>query len=660
MNELRMENNERKSFIFRLIVSILGIIGVVFLIIILFWVVDSYKHEITHQFSIIYTTIAFSIISFIAILILDRNQKINKLVETKKGWNFKWIIILPLSFLPQIILFFYYLKGTDFEQDIFSSINLDFFVFGLTSIIGFISVVNLYFSLKNLRESIELSKKLRQHTNRLKFRIFAFYALSFMIFTTYGMIYAYQNLLNFPPPTITAGNGHTDGPWLNYYNNNPDTSIAVSWLTTEYKNTELIYGTSPTNLNMTAYGEPGYLHHVFLSGLLPNTTYYYKINENFEQDHIFVYPNVFNFTTATSKQVNPYFKFAFVGDMQPDNDLMITHNKIVAEGLLNGDFNFICQLGDMADSGTDVEDWHKLFEAYSLYASHTPTIQTIGNHDWSGGVGSSNWAALFPFPFENPRKGRYYSFDYQNAHIVSIDNFERTYTMSDEQLNWLKNDLKNAKARGQQWIFVMFHLSLMTVATSGHYFDLQKILVPIFDQYDVDFVFYAHDHDYQHYNFTYGANGHLFDPSHTWPHHQIHYFCSGGGGANLETNYGVLTMSNRVEEVTWWNTSLNAYETITYTKTKWNNSRYYKHASFTTNYTMEGEYYGKYYYNSPNEQITDEYAVKEFGFDYAEETFHYIQVEINGSQCIISARYPNGDLIAGPAGSYPQQFIFNK
>jgi len=422
----------------------------------------------------------------------------------------------------------------------------------------------------------------------------------------------------------------------------------------------LVYGIDPINLNMTATGAPGYIHHVFLSGLQPNTTYYYKIDEEFEQEHNLIYPNVFNFTTSSSKASIPSFKFAVVGDMQPENEIMIQQNILVAKGLLNGNFNFIFQLGDMANSGSELEDWHRLFQSYCIVSSHTPTMQAIGNHDWDGGVGSSNFGVLFPFPYVNQKRGRYYSFDYLNAHIISIDNFERTYSMRKDQIDWLINDIQNARSRGQDWIFVMFHLSLITVSTSAHYFDLQKTLVPIFDKYGVDFVFFEHDHDYQHYNFTYGVNGHLFDPTHNWSHHEIHYFCSGGGGANLEVDYGVLTMNNRIEQFQWWNYSKNSYEILTYTKQKWNSFKYYEHPDFSENYTMGGDHFGKYYYNTPKEQVTDEYAVNEFGFEYAEQTFHYIEIEINGNQCTISARYPNGELIAGPNGLYPQNFTFTK
>ncbi|MHA1820823.1 MAG: metallophosphoesterase [Promethearchaeota archaeon] len=648
----------------KVIFPILGLIGAINLGVLLYILLVSYSDKIGAQTPIIVITIGLYIFSYIFISYLDRNEKVEKIGfiiadlfkgqnkgSTREGINLKWIPILVLGFLPELILFIYYISSADLSQDILSTINLNFVVFFITSTLCFLGVITIYFSIKNFRSI--------KHTHKIKFPLFSAYAILMLILGSFGVSMAYNYLFNFPPAMILKGNGHTDGPWLNYFNDSPNSSIAISWTTKEYNSSIVYYGTDKYNLNLKATGEPGFVHHVYLNNLEPNTTYYYKIYEKFENEHILDNSeNIFNFTTAASDA--SYFKFAFIGDMQPTDDLMIKHNKLVTKGLLNKDFKFICQLGDMADSGANLEDWHRLFESYSLIASHVPGVQTIGNHDWAGSGGSSNWGELFPQPYVNPKKGRYFSFNYHNVHIISLDNFERTYSMSEEQINWLINDLQKAQAEGKEWIFVMFHLTLITVSTSGHYYDLEKQLVPIFDKYGVDFVFFGHDHDYQHYNVTYGANGHLFNAEDTWTHHEIHYFCSGGGGANLETSYGVLTMNDREENFTFYDTNAHKYESFIYTKHSWNDSYYYEHPGFKDNYTMEEPVEGRYYYNTPKLEQSDPYAINEFGFNYAEETFHYIQIEINGSNCTISARYPNGQLISGPGGLYPQIFQFKK
>jgi calcineurin-like phosphoesterase family protein len=341
---------------------------------------------------------------------------------------------------------------------------------------------------------------------------------------------------------------------------------------------------------------------------------------------------------------------------------LIRTGGLVADGLINGSFDFICQLGDATDSGGKPEDWHWLMESFSRFGANTPTMAVIGNHDWSGISGSTNWGQIFSYPYAGDGISKYYSFDYLNAHFVMIDNFEAFYTISDTQLKWIQNDIQNAHKRGQQWVFAMFHLSMLTMSTSGWYSELQAQLMPIFDKEAVDGVFFAHDHDYQHYNFTYGDNGLLFDSEHNWAHHPVQYFCTGGGGADLEVDYGVLTKGSSTYSVNWYNTSLKDYQTINYIENSWNSSRFVSHDDFYVNYSQyldSGIHNNKYYYYYPEYEDYSELAGV-MGFDYGEQAYHFIQIEINGKTCKISATYPNGVVLSGPGGINPQQWILSK
>jgi len=51
-----------------------------------------------------------------------------------------------------------------------------------------------------------------------------------------------------------------------------------------------------------------------------------------------------------------------------------------------------------------------------------------------------------------------------------------------------------------------------------------------------------------------------------------------------------------------------------------------------------------------------------FGYQYGEQTTHYMKVEISngGNTCKISVCYPNGELLVGPQGQYPQIWTLNK
>jgi Purple acid Phosphatase, N-terminal domain len=66
----------------------------------------------------------------------------------------------------------------------------------------------------------------------------------------------------------------TNGPVVE---NVTDTTVEIAWSTNVNSGTALHYGTDATHLDQTA-GMPwgGFTHRVFLKGLKPNTTYYFK------------------------------------------------------------------------------------------------------------------------------------------------------------------------------------------------------------------------------------------------------------------------------------------------------------------------------------------------------------------------------------------------
>ncbi len=575
--------------------------------------------------------------------LLDKNNKFINWFQIKK-FNLRWLLIPFISsgFSLIFIIIFYFLADQTLSFDTEASTN--FIIFLIGSILLNLSVILLYFGRKNIK-SIEI--------HRVKSIIFKGFSVFFLILSITGFILVNLYLFFFPPPNILGGTGYNEGPWLTWYDNNPDTNICVTWMTAERNtNSNLLYGTNPGNLILDETGTGKFLHKVYLTGLTPNTTYYYKIPD--------LDTTIFNFTTVSD--VQEAFKFAIVGDMQPTCQTMIDNGAMVANGIAAVDYDFIVQLGDIADSGADPDDWHKVLQNIRTLGSNKAFQAIIGNHDFDLIVGSSNWAELFSYNYANPALGRFYSFDYHNAHFIMIDNFEHYYKMSYIQLDWIKQDIINAINRGQDWIFCIFHLSMMTTSTAGMHYHLQKALIPIFDQIGVDAVFFGHDHDYQHFNYTYGANGLVYDPAHDWDHHEIHYFCSGGGGANLEVDYGVLNPDRmeKVETVQWYDLNQNQYREIDYRRTAWDPNKYLTHTGFSENYSWnEDGHAGKYYYYHPENETYNEFA-EEIGFEYGEQCYHYIEIEINDKNCTISVKYPNGVLLRGPGDAYPQRWTFLK
>ena len=566
-------------------------------------------------------------------------------LELKLKKNNKKVILAIIGGLIFVAIIAMTLIGYNFNLALENIEDFRFLLFSLVYGIGILLSIPLY----------SLIKTIKQPENKRSLQIWLSVFSMIIIILSTGFIGLEINQLYIP--NVKQGVGYTIGPWATFHENT-ENSITITWLTKEKNSTILFYGTNPLDLNMKFQkSEKVYLHKAILTGLTPNTTYYYRIPEDFVNEH---QSTLFRFKTGSSDTTK--FKFAVFGDKQPTDNHLLDSNKVVIDGILQRNYDFALQTGDLASAGTSQHDWYMVLQSLGLLGATTPLQMAIGNHDWNGISGATNWRALFSYPYPNSEGANYYSFDYGNAHFVMIDNFEILYRMSETQLRWIENDILDAKARGKTWIFAFFHLSIFTTATSGFYEDLKMTLLPIFDKTGVDAVFYGHDHHYEYWNYTYGGNGLIFSPDHTWTHKHVQYFCTGGAGANLEVDYGVLSMSESLYKLTWYNTGTSNFEPRYYYEKAWNQSRYVTHPGFERNYTQyspDGAHDGKYYYHAPSIESYSN-ATTEFGFVYGEQTYQFMEIVIDGNTCTIRALYPNGQLISGPGGLFPQEIVLNK
>jgi hypothetical protein len=576
---------------------------------------------------------------------------IGQYLEYKSKISKKQSFAITLGLLVLTLIIAFATVNFSFNLTIENLPDFRFILFSIMFILSIFLSVPLFSLIKTLKQ--KQKQEQAKNTDRIRVGISAFSLI--ILFLVTGLVGVSINQLYIP--NVKQGVGYTIGPWATFHDNT-ENSITITWLTKEKNSTVLFYGTDPLNLNLKFQrSENVYLHKAILTGLSPNTTYYYRIPETFVNDH---QSTLFRFKTGSSDTTK--FKFAVFGDKQPTNDRMLETNRFVVDGIIQGNYDFALQTGDLASAGTSKQDWYMVLQSLGLLGATTPLQMAIGNHDWNGISGATNWRALFSYPYPNSEGANYYSFDYGNAHFVMIDNFEIFYRMSDTQIKWIEKDLMDAKARGKIWTFAFFHLSIFTTATSGFYEDLKATLLPIFDKTGVDAVFYGHDHHYEYLNYTYGANGLVFSPDHTWKHNPVQYFCTGGGGANLEVDYGVLNMPSSLYQLKWYNTATSQYENRYYAERAWNSSRYVTHPSFERNYTQyspNGEHDGKYYYHAPEIESYSN-STSEFGFVYGEQTYQFMEIVIDGNTCIIRALYPNRQLLTGPGGLYPQEITIVK
>jgi 3',5'-cyclic AMP phosphodiesterase CpdA len=299
---------------------------------------------------------------------------------------------------------------------------------------------------------------------------------------------------------------------------------------------------------------------VLLTGLTPDTTYYYSIGGAGEapESHFFHTAPVSGDLPASGKT-----RLWLVGDSGVAGqgkfeslDVRDGYLKYIEDG--DGEpADLFIMLGDNAYSqGTDEEHQLAIFDVYTSILASTPLWPTIGNHEM-GSVGVSrsadvdSYAVLgsdptggpdpapdSPMPYLNifslPVGGEagglssgtelYYSFDYGNVHIVSLDSqiSARDETNRETMLQWLKDDLM---ANTTHWTVVIFHHPPYTkgshdsdLAIGGidqPIFDMREQFTPVFESYGVDVVYSGHSHIYER---SYYINGHTglassFDPA---------------------------------------------------------------------------------------------------------------------------------------------------
>jgi hypothetical protein len=419
--------------------------------------------------------------------------------------------------------------------------------------------------------------------------------------------------------------------------------MTVSWITARPIDTRLLWGEAGASLHELIVEGRVKLHRVTLSGLRPGATYSYVpwFGDNWAGDAA-----PYRFVAHDWKQER--LTVAVLGDMQPRDTFTRRGGRIAAEGIAASGADLVVQLGDVAEIGAFPSDWLDALDSLSLFAARTPVVGIIGNHDYYGDPGH-NFRALFPYPYADPRAA-YWSFDLAGAHFVMVDCCEDDGEVSAAQKEWIETDLRAAS--GSRFRFLFLHLTPITTGTSKTAGKLERWLLPLADRLGVDAVFFGHDHHYEHWEVVYGQEDLVFDPDDEPSGRMIHYFCSGGGGAHLEIDYGLLTRKASSFERRLYDRRRGEWIERSYERLPWDTERYIDH-------TDDPEYGqladGKHYYHLPGE-ATYQGDSEWLGYRYGEQTLHYLLISLGPEEALVSVNYPSGELLAGPRGDLPQVF----
>lgn len=431
-----------------------------------------------------------------------------------------------------------------------------------------------------------------------------------------------------------------DGPWLTFFEN-PSDSIRISWTTEKAEMSAIYLGQEHDSMKFLKISdEKRKIHHAEIDGLQPETEYYYQVVFGAEENER---SGVFSFLTAS---INPEsYTVTILGDLQPKNEITRNRGIQVAEAIKAGNPDFVVQLGDVSEWGGNQKYWHFSLNQITFYGSLIPSQFTVGNHDYYGDE-SSNFSSLFPN--NNSSESHYYSFTYGDSYFLILDNFDDNGKMSSIQEEWAEKDI--IKHKEYKWKFIVFHNVLITTATSKPDYDFQKWLFPFADKNQVDAVFFGHDHQYEHWYYTYGENGFVYNEDDKASGHSVHYFCSGGGGTPSEIDYGLLTHKAFKVNLQLYNLNSGQYEEISYLRLPW---------SGTEAAVKNGIQESIHYYQT-DESPAAAWAEFFYGYDYGEQTLHYINIDIDEDKAVVTAFYPDGLIVGEHSGANIQQFFIWK
>ncbi|WP_413033515.1 S-layer homology domain-containing protein [Paenibacillus xylanilyticus] len=311
----------------------------------------------------------------------------------------------------------------------------------------------------------------------------------------------------------TSANDEQVGKVTVTFNGDPTTSKGFAWYTSEqvtgsdlqvvektvdtvdFTNAISFEGRSSLSVNSPTER----VHKAEGADLKPDTLYYFRVGDASSN----TWSKTGTFRTAPKSGA---FTFIDLADTQAkDEDEAILSSETLDKALATiPNAHFVVHNGDIVDKGVKEEQWNWLLGHSQSGLLNTTIVPSAGNHE------DENYAFIDHFNLDVPvnsatETGAYYSYDYSNAHFVvlnSNEDSEEFNNFSAEQVQWLQEDVKQARKNGADWIIVNIHKGPYT--TSNHATDSDIIgpngvrnkIAPLMAELDIDFVLQGHDHIY--------------------------------------------------------------------------------------------------------------------------------------------------------------------
>ncbi|KAJ9555549.1 hypothetical protein OSB04_010163 [Centaurea solstitialis] len=270
----------------------------------------------------------------------------------------------------------------------------------------------------------------------------------------------------------------------------------------------------------------GIIHHVQLTGLSPDTIYYYRCGDPL----IGAISDVFRFKTMPVSGPKSYPKIAIVGDLgltynttstvshlirnQPDLMILVGDATYANLYLTNGTGSdcYSCSFANTPIHETYQPRWDYWGRFMQPLTSKVPMMVIEGNHEIEEQVEGTTFAAYssrfaFPSKESGSESTMYYSFNAGGIHFLMLGGYA-AYNKSSDQYKWLLTDLEKVDREVTPWLVGVWHPPWYNTYVS-HYKEVECMRVALEELlYDagIDIIFNGHVHAYERTNRVYNYN----------------------------------------------------------------------------------------------------------------------------------------------------------
>ena len=291
----------------------------------------------------------------------------------------------------------------------------------------------------------------------------------------------------------------TRGPYLQMQT---PMKVTVRWRTSEPTDSRVQWGTAEDRLdNVADVSTVTNEHKVRISGLLPDTLYYYSVGT--AQRVFGSGPGYFFVTAPTNAKPT---RIWVTGDTRTGdaNQLAVRNAYYQFTGSRHTDVWLA--LGDNGGpTGADAEYQVIFFECFRRVLRQSGVWPCIGNHETYHNPAHFAYLDLFTLPQRGQAGGvpsgsdRYYSFNRGAIHFVALDSVTSDVSSNGAMHAWLAADLA---ANTQDWLIAYWHYppySKGSHDSDSEYgmIQMRQNFLPLLESRGVDLVLTGHSHNYE-------------------------------------------------------------------------------------------------------------------------------------------------------------------